>query len=103
MGLLALVPGFLSRKKYFAAAVFVSGVSACHPSREAASPATLPLRTVRLYETGVGYFEREGEITGGSESLPVPASHVDDALKTLVILSSQGPVSVAGVEFDSVL
>src|SRR5262245_44874272 len=76
---------------------------ACHPSTEASSPATLPLRTVRLYETGVGYFEREGEITGGSESLPVPASHVDDALKTLVVLSAQGPVSVSGVEFDSVL
>jgi hypothetical protein len=70
---------------------------------EASSPATLPLRTVRLYETGVGYFEREGEITGSSESLPVPASHVDDALKTLVILSSQGPLTVSGVEFDSVL
>jgi hypothetical protein len=58
---------------------------------------------VRLYETGVGYFEREGVVTAGSESLPVPASHVDDALKTLVVLSDRGAVTVTGVEFGSVL
>ncbi len=61
----------------------------------------LPLRTLRLYETGVGYFERSGSV--GSKaitSLPVPAGHLDDALKSLVVLSSGGG-RVAGVAFAS--
>lgn len=47
----------------------------------------LPLRRVRLYASGVGYFERRGVLEGESDVLPVPASHLDDALKSLVLLS----------------
>ncbi|HEY5244012.1 MAG TPA: DUF4139 domain-containing protein, partial [Polyangiaceae bacterium] len=61
----------------------------------------LPLRTLRLYETGVGYFERSGELVGDGASLPVPAGHLDDALKTLVVLGPDGKSSVQGVEFGS--
>jgi hypothetical protein len=63
------------------------------------APPVLPLRTVRLYETGVGYFQRAGHIDAEA-TLPVPAGHVDDALKTLVVLSSDG-VHVQGVQFGS--
>ena len=64
--------------------------------------AILPLRTLRLYETGVGYFERSGEIGGRSAtSLPVPAGHLDDALKSLVVLNSGAGGQVAGVAFAS--
>jgi hypothetical protein len=77
---------------------------ACHGTRGAESPATvLPLRTIRLYETGVGYFERAGTLTNGGESLPVPASHVDDALKTMIVLGDGGSAAVSAVEFESVL
>jgi hypothetical protein len=61
-------------------------------------PDVLPLTKVRLYETGVAYFERSGPIRS-STSLPVPSSHVDDALKSLVVLAGDGHVS--GVAFDS--
>lgn len=61
--------------------------------------ATLPLTRVRLYETGVGYFERSGAMPAGETSLPVPAEHLDDALKTLVVLS--GDVKVTGLAFSS--
>lgn len=62
----------------------------------------LPLRTVRLYETGVGYFERTGTVSPTSgASLPVPAAHMDDALKTLVVVSAGGQSSVDGLEFES--
>ncbi len=61
----------------------------------------LPLRTLRLYETGVGYFERSGVLVGDGASLPVPAGHLDDALKTLVVLGPDGKSSVQGVEFGS--
>jgi hypothetical protein len=67
----------------------------------------LPLRTVRLYETGVAYFERTGVVStpgGGSTTLPVPAGHLDDALKTLVVLGGAGAAAkplVHGLEFGS--
>jgi hypothetical protein len=62
----------------------------------------LPLHTLRLYETGVGYFERTGSM-GASDpaSLPVPAGHLDDALKTLVVLGAGGKSTVHGIEFGS--
>jgi hypothetical protein len=65
--------------------------------------APLPLKRVRLYETGVGYFERTGAVNGGGSvvTLPVPAGHLDDALKTLVVLSKDGKATVSGIEFGS--
>jgi hypothetical protein len=60
---------------------------------------TLPLTRVRLYETGVGYFERSGVVPAGETTLPVPAGHLDDALKTLVVLG--GDVKVSGIAFAS--
>ncbi|HEX3595046.1 MAG TPA: hypothetical protein VHU80_08095, partial [Polyangiaceae bacterium] len=80
-------------------------VTACHASLgpvESAS-SVLPLHAVRLYENGVGYFEREGVLTAGAGStLGVPASHVDDALKTLIVLS-RGRAQVSGIEFPSIV
>lgn len=62
----------------------------------------MPLRTLRLYETGVGYFERSGEVKEGSASaLPVPAGHLDDALKSLVILNGGAGGKVTGLAFPS--
>ncbi|MDI1451521.1 hypothetical protein [Polyangium sp. 6x1] len=62
----------------------------------------LPLKTVRLYESGVGYFERSGRVSQDAGlALPVPVSHLDDALKTLVVLGTDGKTSVAGIEFAS--
>jgi hypothetical protein len=71
------------------------------PALVGAAPraSTLPLTRVRFYETGVGYFERSGSVPAGETSLPVPAGHLDDALKTLVVLG--GDVKVNGVAFSS--
>ena len=60
----------------------------------------LPLRSIRLYEVGVGYFERTGKL-GAGQALPVPPSHLDDALKSLVVLSKDGRAQVSGIEFAS--
>ena len=68
-----------------------------------ADPAPLPLTRVRLYETGVGYFERSGPLAARGGALPVPTSHLDDALKTLVVLSDDPEARIAGVEFSSSL
>lgn len=61
----------------------------------------LPLKRVRFYETGVAYFERSGAVGASAVTLPVPASHLDDALKTLVVYAKDGPSRVGGVEFPS--
>jgi hypothetical protein len=72
-------------------------------SKRSSSARVLPLRRLRLYEAGVGYFERTGAIDGRNDAeLPLPAGHVDDALKTLVVLDdAAGRVRVSGVRFAS--
>jgi hypothetical protein len=71
-------------------------------SRAAAQQsAPLPLKRVRLYETGVGYFERSGTLGRAAAELPVPAGHLDDALKTLVVLTQDPSATVTGLEFGS--
>lgn len=75
-------------------------------ARAARAPTTadavLPLRAVRLYEAGVGYFEREGTLpAGGGVALPVPSSHIDDALKSLVVLDGGAGATVGGLEFSA--
>lgn len=80
----------------------LTGCAAAAPA--VAPPSVLPLHTLRLYETGVGYFERTGTVPRADQAgLPVPAGHLDDALKTLVILSAGGKVQVDGIEFGSSL
>jgi hypothetical protein len=61
----------------------------------------LPLKRVRFYETGVAYFERSGAVGAEAVTLPVPASHLDDALKTLVVYANDGAARLGGVEFAS--
>lgn len=64
----------------------------------------LPLTRLRIYETGIAYFERQGKVrAGASVSLPLAGGHLDDALKTLVLLKSDGDVEVSGIEFETAL
>lgn len=59
--------------------------------------ASLPLKRLALYENGVGYFERRGAVREGQVAeIPLEAGQLDDALKSLVLMSSRG---VASVEF----
>ena len=68
--------------------------AACSSPQYASSPQNatrsesqiLPLVRVRLYASGVGYFERHGNLRAGQSSVPLPAGHLDDALKSLVLL-----------------
>ncbi len=89
-----------------ALAPWVTGCEVEHAavaSRTTGESRPLPLRSLRLYETGVGYFERSGTVDGKAvTSLPVPAGHLDDALKTLVVLrGGGGGGQVTGVAFAS--
>src|SRR5207244_1135596 len=83
--------------------IAVSTIGCTHLLPPAVASGALPLRSVRLYENGVGYFEREGVLdASGAAVLGVPASHVDDALKTLLVLS-RGKAKLSGIEFPSVV
>ena len=63
----------------------------------APAPSRLPLKTLVLYQNGVGYFERRGAVSAGSVAeIPLEPGQLDDALKSLVVVSAQG---VASVEF----
>ena len=63
----------------------------------ASSVHKLPLKTLVLYENGLGYFERKGTLPEGANAeIPLEPGQLDDALKSMVVLSDQG---VASVEF----
>ncbi len=54
-------------------------------------PATLPVTGVTLYTSGVGYFERGGQVDGeASQTLLFPVGEVNDVLKSLVLLDGGG-------------
>lgn len=85
--------------------VLGANLSGCHTGPSPRTPEidplsnreVLPLVRVRLYESGVGYFERHGTLVPGRSTLPVPSGHLDDALKTLVWLDDEP--SLSGVTF----
>nr|HMR04948.1 hypothetical protein [Polyangiaceae bacterium] len=94
------------RQKLVLGSLLVTALFGCASAgnHDANSPAgVLPLKRLRLYETGVGYFERSGRMGGADVSLPIPAAHVDDALKTLVVVGEDGRASVSAIEFESVV
>lgn len=56
--------------------------------------ATLPLSEVILYSSGVGYFERSGDITGRAQvELRFKTEDVNDLLKSMVVQDANGHVS----------
>jgi hypothetical protein len=63
----------------------------------AAAQPKLPLKSLTLYENGVGYFERRGLLGPHSVAeIPLEAGQLDDVLKSLVMVSD---ARVASVEF----
>lgn len=63
--------------------------------------ASLPLSHVVLFSSGVGYFQRQGEIDGTARvDLTFPATDVNDLIKSLV-LQDTGGGKVATINYDS--
>src|SRR5947209_6913598 len=62
---------------------------------------TLPLTRVALFNSGVGYFSRSGEVDGDARvDLTFPESDVNDLLKSMV-LEDFGKGRIAAVSYDS--
>jgi hypothetical protein len=93
------------RSAVFSCLVAACALLGCHAAPPPATPASvLPLRSLKLYVTGVGYFERSGRLSAdGDMTLPVPTAHLDDALKTLVVMGEGRSAALSGLEFSSSL
>lgn len=69
----------------------------------ATQAAELPVREVILYKSGVGYFERQGQIAAGeSARLNFKAEEMNDVLKSLAISDLNGG-KFTGLRYDSAL
>src|ERR1043166_6315932 len=81
-----------------------SSVTAQPPSNIAATKAPanqLPISQVVLFSSGVGYFQREGEIEGNARvDLSFPVADINDLLKSM-ILQDLGNGHVSAVSYDS--
>jgi len=61
----------------------------------------LPIRQVVLFNSGVGYFQREGEVSGDARvDLTFPTGDINDLLKSLV-LQDLGGGKISTVNYDS--
>jgi hypothetical protein len=65
------------------------------------SVSPLPIAQVILFNSGVGYFERQGEVAGDTRvELSFPTSDVNDLLKSLVLQDTAGG-RVEAISYDS--
>src|SRR5215218_2296198 len=63
--------------------------------------ATLPLTRVVLFNSGVGYFSRSGEVEGDARvDLTFPEADINDLLKSMV-LEDFGKGRISAVSYDS--
>lgn len=59
----------------------------------------LPIRRVTFYKHGLGFFERQGQVSEQTLKLEFPKTSMDDILKSLVAISQNG--QVLGLEFET--
>src|SRR5207244_10829361 len=72
----------------------VAEASAANPSSPSAPPPAIPVRSVVLFSSGVGYFEHVGTIAGDvSTELRFKTNQINDILKSLVLEDRAGRVS----------
>src|ERR1700730_17838384 len=61
---------------------------------------SLPIRQVVLFSSGVGYFERKGEVEGNSRvDLTFQVRDINDLIKSMVLQDEKGVISA--VSYDS--
>jgi hypothetical protein len=69
-----------------ALAVGFAGLALPPQAKAADAPAPLPLSEVILYSSGVGYFQRDGEVKGNTQvDLRFKVDNINDLLKSMVV------------------
>ena len=82
---------------------YSSTTSAQPPRSEPASvhAGQLPIAQVVLFSSGVGYFQREGEVEGNTRvDLTFPVQDINDLIKSMV-LQDLGGGHITAVSYDS--
>lgn len=78
-----------------------TGDTAKVPAPDEAGAATLPVRRVVLYKTGVGYFEHVGHVRGNQTMrIDFTSGQLNDVLQSLTVLDLNGG-RIAGVNYNS--
>ena len=99
-GTLRIVSVSLTAAALTAASTCAAVAADVAPATNATS-AALPLSQVILYSSGVGYFERSGQVTGHSEvDLHFKTEDINDLLKSLVVQDANGG-HVSTVTYES--
>src|SRR5713101_7806937 len=71
------------------------------PAQSKPGSADLPIKRIILFSSGVGYFQRDGQVDGDSKiELQFPAADVNDLLKSL-ILQDLGGGHINAVNYDN--
>src|ERR1051326_603890 len=66
------------------------------------SASKLPVTKVVLFNSGVGYFERQGDIDGDVRiDLSFPVQDINDMLKSMVVQDLSGKGQVSAISFES--
>jgi hypothetical protein len=87
---------FITLKPAFSPVPQAQAASAARPDMSA-----LPVAQVILYSSGVGYFQREGEVEGSQRiDLSFPVQDINDLLKSMV-LQDLGGGHISAVSYDS--
>ncbi len=85
----------------FTAAVLLLASALTVGAQPPAGTTTLPLRHIVLFSSGVGYYQRDGQVEGAARvDLRFPARDVNDLLKSLIV-EDQGGGQVGTVSYDS--
>jgi hypothetical protein len=99
--LLAPLAGALALGAFFA---LKPSPSPAGPAQGQAAPAntpSLPVTHAILYSSGVGYFQRQGNVEGDSRvDLTFPVQDVNDLLKSMVLQDFNGG-SISAISYDS--
>jgi hypothetical protein len=92
----AALAAFIALRPSFSPIPSAHAASAARPDMSA-----LPVAQVVLYSSGVGYFQREGEVEGSQRiDLSFPVSDINDLLKSMV-LQDLGGGHISAVSYDS--
>ena len=66
----------------------------------ATQPAQLPVKSVTLYTSGVGFFQHAGDVNGdGGVTLTFKTGQINDVIKSLVVTNDNG--EIRGVQYPS--
>lgn len=85
---LAPVPGM--------SAAWAQGAAGAKASAPAAAAVELPLESITLFSSGVGFFRHAGSVpAGGAVQLDFTAEELNDVLKSLTLTGAQGGASVS--------